>query len=633
LTAGLVRFDRPAEAAPALQVVHQPLLGSARPTLDHGQIGFLDTTFTKLSAQTGGGLGGARQRQHAGHRCVQPMHHAHEHPAGFGVAQFEPLFGQIDQAGLFLLVALHYQTRWFIKHQQVIVFIKDRPTRMKKEHAATPPPKPGQRSGRTLSRAGGQAPDRRTLAAIFQSCDIALDPQQIEQFWLYHGLLRHHNTELNLTRIHSFANMVIKLYVDAALPAHLTDLPAPLMDLGSGPGMPGIPLKIMRPDLEIVLAEGRAKRVVFLNTVIAELGLEGIRVIDRNITAEFEQPFNGVITRAVERIDRTLERVQGCLRQNGRMIFMKGPACEPEIEQALQRFEGRFALVENRAYRIGQTAHQRVLVVFERLDAPHRAMAAQAVRRHRMTSINSEQNNRFKDLKKLLTSRGIKKAGQALLSGARPIKEVLEALPQRCVAWITSGDQHPPPQDAPDAMEWLQLSDPLYQMLDIFGTRGALLLIDVPQIEPWSPEEGFAAGCNLLVPFQDPENIGAVIRSAAAFGVSQVILLAESAHPFHPKALRTSGGTAMRVRLRQGPALADVPRHLPIMALSADGQDISTLRFPPAFGLLAGLEGQGLPTHWRGSAVRIPIDPAVESLNAATAAAVALYAWRRQGRE
>jgi 16S rRNA G527 N7-methylase RsmG len=51
---------------------------------------------------------------------------------------------------------------------------------------------------------------------------VALTERQIEQFWLYHGLLRHHNTELNLTRIHNFAQMVLKLYVDSALPARLT---------------------------------------------------------------------------------------------------------------------------------------------------------------------------------------------------------------------------------------------------------------------------------------------------------------------------------------------------------------------------------------------------------------------------
>jgi len=468
------------------------------------------------------------------------------------------------------------------------------------------------------------------MAALFQECGIVLTPRQTEQFWLYHGLLRHHNTALNLTRIHNFTNMVLKLYVDSVLPATLTDLPSPLMDLGSGPGMPGIPLKILKPELEMVLAEGRAKRTAFLEEVVGQLGLSGVSVVSRNISPSYDQPVAGIITRAVERIDETLERVHGCLSRDGLMIFMKGPGCGPEVEAALERFGGRYQLAADHYYRIGHTDHERRLVIFRRLDAPPRSIASQAAGRHRVVALASEQNSRFKALKKLLTGRGLKKAGQAIVSGARPVEELLDRYPGRCLAWMTSGTNQPPPVGAPAAMEWIQLADPLFQALDIFGTGSPLLLFDTPLIQPWTPEEAFPPGCTLLVPFQDPENIGAVIRTAAAFGVAQVILLAESAHPYHPKALRAAGGTTPHVTLRQGPSIKDLPGDLPIVSLSAQGRELAEVTFPPAFGLLVGMEGEGLPDQWRPSAVRIPIDKAVESLNAATAAAIALYAWRQQ---
>ncbi|MBI5897502.1 MAG: 16S rRNA (guanine(527)-N(7))-methyltransferase RsmG [Desulfobacterales bacterium] len=476
----------------------------------------------------------------------------------------------------------------------------------------------------------GDSPGPKTLATIFAGCGVALSQRQTEQLWLYHGLLRGHNPELNLTHIHNFTNMVLKLYVDSVLPAQLTTLPSPLMDLGSGPGMPGIPLKIVRPELELILAEGRAKRVAFLREAIDKLGLAGISVVDRNISANYAQPVAGVITRAVETMDQTLERIQGCLEQNGRVVFMKGPGCEPEIEAAGRQLERRFALVEDQAYSIGQTANERRLVVFQRLDAPPRAVAAQAARRHRVVEIASETNSRFKSLKKLLTGRGIKKEGQALLSGRRPVAEMLAAFPDRCLAWITPGDRPAPPAEAPAAMQWLQLTDALFQSLNLFGTHGPLLCLAVPTIDPWSPAEGFPEGCSLLAPFQDPENIGAVIRSAAAFGVTQVILLSESAHPYHPKALRAAGGTTAHVRLRQGPALHELPPDLAILSLSADGRPMANVDFPAAFGLLVGMEGEGVPDTWRDKAMRIPMAPTVESLNAAAAAAVALYEWRRR---
>lgn len=427
--------------------------------------------------------------------------------------------------------------------------------------------------------------------------------------------------------------MVLKLYVDSVLPAGMIDLPSPLMDLGSGPGMPGIPLKIIRPDLEILLAEGRAGRAGFLRIVIDRLGLKGIEVVDRNITPGFEHPVRGVITRALEPMDKTLERISGCLQKTGRAVFMKGPACGPELARALTRFEGRFTLVDDISYGIGNTSHKRRLIVFERQDAPRRTLAEKATRRHSVQELAGESNSRFKHLRKLLTGRGIKKAGQALLAGARPIQEALAASPQSCLAWITTGDRHPPPLNAPPAMEWLQLTDPLFQTLDIFGTRSPLLLIEAPEPSPWSPQEGFPPGCSLLIPFQDPENTGAVIRTAAAFGVTQVVLLSESANPFHPKALRASGGAALRIRLRQGPSLSALPPDLSVVSLSADGKDLAEAAFPKAFGLLAGMEGGGLPRMWRDRAVRIPIQQDVESLNAAAATAVALYEWRRRLKE
>lgn len=499
---------------------------------------------------------------------------------------------------------------------------------MKKNHRSSPLPK--QKTAATVKamrRQAAPAPGPRDLAAIFESCKVPLTARQIDQLWTYHGLLRRHNSELNLTRVHNFANMVLKLYVDSVLPAFIAELPSPLMDLGSGPGMPGIPLKIMFPDKEIWLAEGRGKRTAFLEEALKALGLSKVRIIDRNITARFDTPVAGVITRAVETIARTLGRIDGCLVQGGKAIFMKGPGCDDEIEEALDRYGAGYRIIENAPYRIGHTAHERRLVIFQRLGEPPAARVEKAVQRHRVIAVSGPQNQRFKVLKKLLSGRGLKKSDRALIFGARPVSEMMARRPELCLAWITSGEQNPPPEKAPGALEWIQLAPPLFKTLDIFGTQSPLLLIRPAPILPWKPSEGFPTGCTLLVPFQDPENVGAVIRSAAAFGVRQIVLLAESAHPFHPKAVRAAAGTLDLVALRQGPALADLPDTLPIVALSAQGRDIDHATFPPAFGLLVGMEGPGLPAKWRDKAVRIPISPEVESLNAATAAALALYQW------
>jgi 16S rRNA (guanine527-N7)-methyltransferase len=471
-------------------------------------------------------------------------------------------------------------------------------------------------------------PDPEQMDAVLRSCGIHFSPLQLRQLWAYHILLREGNAGLNLTRVRNFANMVLKLYADSMLPADLLELPSPLLDLGTGPGMPGIPLKIYRPRLEVILAESRANRLEFLKNALDRLGLEGIRTVGGRITARFEEPVAGAITRAVETIEQTLERVAGCLARDGLVIFMKGPHCDEEIEAARARFADAYSLVSDRPYVIPGTRHDRRLVVYRRRDEPLYSRRARAMQGRIVRIIASARNPVFKDLKKALTGRGVRKTGQALVSGEKLVGEILEAHPECGRGWVSRHDQ--PPPEAAAQLPWYQLAPELLRELDIFGTRSPLLLIGLPEVTPWTPSEGFPDGVSALVPFQDPENVGAAIRSAAAFGAAQAILLAESATPFHPKALRASGGAVLKLALRQGPALEALPPELPIVALSAEGTDIRRTAFPDAFGLLVGLEGQGLPEAWRRHAVRIPIRPEVESLNAAAAMAVALYEWKRR---
>jgi 16S rRNA (guanine(527)-N(7))-methyltransferase RsmG len=468
------------------------------------------------------------------------------------------------------------------------------------------------------------------MAVILRRSGISLDAAQINRLWVYHQLLREHNTDLNLTRIHNFENMVLKLYVDSLLPGLMVSLPSPIMDLGTGPGMPGIPLKIMFPNLEILLAESRGKRVGFLATVVQRLELDGVEIVGRSITPEFERPVAAVITRAVETMAASLERIQGCLAHGGLAIFMKGPRCQEEVESAQAGFQASYRLREDRAYRIPHTIHERRLVVFERLNEPVSARRIRAMERHIVKSIESEHNDTFKQLKSLLTTRGIRKEGRAIVCGSKLVSEVLRDFPDRCEAWISSGDRPPPPENVPESLAWYQLTPLLFNGLDLFGTRAPLLLVRLESLQPWNPTDPLPAGCTVFLPFQDPENVGAAVRSAVAFGAAQIVLLTESAHPYHPKALRASGGAVFHATLARGPSIADLPGDIPMVPLSSEGTDIRQFQFPDRFGLLPGIEGPGLPSAWRQRAVAIPIHEKVESLNAATALAIALYDWQRQ---
>src|SRR3954451_3958057 len=171
------------------------------------------------------------------------------------------------------------------------------------------------------------APSRSSLRTILERCGLRLPAEAYDRLWAYHGLLRAANAELNLTRIHSFENMVLKHYADSLLVLRFVELPSPLVDMGSGPGLPGIPLKIARPGTAMILAEPRGARAEFLRGVCARLKLPDVEVFAGKVGPRFPRRVRGVITRAVASIPETLDRVARCLEPGGRMIFMKGPDC------------------------------------------------------------------------------------------------------------------------------------------------------------------------------------------------------------------------------------------------------------------------------------------------------------------
>jgi len=476
------------------------------------------------------------------------------------------------------------------------------------------------------------SPNGRALQALMEGCGITLTPAQYDQLWAYHGMLRAANADLNLTRIHNFENMVLKHYVDSLLVLKFEDLPTPLIDMGSGPGLPGIPLKIARPGVTMILAEPRGARADFLSTVCGRLGLTGVEVFAGKVTPNFTRKVAGVITRAVASIPETLDRVANALEPGGRMLFMKGPECDAEVAQARESHAGLFRLVADHAYAIPGTTHDRRLVVYERLEGATvpagSASAAAATHPGPTREVSSETNPTYKLCCDVLTGRGIRKHGQAVVAGPRQVAEVLERFPDRVEAWLTDTNGPPPPSPG---VVWLRLADALFKAVDTSGTRAPVLLVRVPEMPEWSDDDPWPEGCTLFVPFQDPENVGAVLRSAAAFGVSRAVLLREAAHPFHPKSARAAGPALFQVPLYHGPSIRDLrSSRVPMIALATDGDDVGGEPLPARFGLVPGVEGPGLPDHLReGLRRRIPIAPGVESLNAATATAVALYVWRR----
>ena len=190
------------------------------------------------------------------------------------------------------------------------------------------------------------------------------------QLTRFYQLLMENQNEQNFTRLLTLRDVAIKHFIDSVIVAKLTKLQYPLLDMGTGPGFPGIPLKIHEPKEKIILAEGVQKRVEWLKRVREEMKLENLEIIGRNVNIEFFYPVQGVITRAVEDARNTLGNVVNCLQTGGKVYLMKGPNCGPEIQMALDTWGEYFALDSDIEYSLPNTPHERRLLVFKKLK-PH----------------------------------------------------------------------------------------------------------------------------------------------------------------------------------------------------------------------------------------------------------------------
>ena len=197
--------------------------------------------------------------------------------------------------------------------------------------------------------------------------NFQLTPEQLNQVVAFYFLLMQEQEHQNFTRLLKLKDIAIKHFVDCFMVSRLTPLQYPLLDIGTGPGFPGIPLKILAPHDRIILAEGVQKRVAFLKSAREQLKLAQLDIVGRNINRFFFYPVRGVITRAVEDVSNTLGNVTHSLQTGGEVYLMKGPNCDPEIKDAHQRWAEYYRLKSDVAYRLPETPHERRLLIYEKI--------------------------------------------------------------------------------------------------------------------------------------------------------------------------------------------------------------------------------------------------------------------------
>lgn len=206
------------------------------------------------------------------------------------------------------------------------------------------------------------------MADIFRNHGFSdVSHQERRRLAEFYKLLMDNQKNENFTRLLKLRDIAIKHFIDCLIVPRLVDLSFPLLDMGTGPGFPGIPLKIHFPEEKIILGEGVQKRVEFLKKVREDMQLKNLDIIGRNINPFFAYPVQGVITRAVEDVRNTLKNTINCLQTGGRVYLMKGPQVDPEIEIARTEVGEFFELEKDIPYTLPETPFERRLLVYRKI--------------------------------------------------------------------------------------------------------------------------------------------------------------------------------------------------------------------------------------------------------------------------
>lgn len=213
---------------------------------------------------------------------------------------------------------------------------------------------------------------KEAFAALMQQIGLPEAALQYDRFARYCTLLQQWNEKMNLTAITEDHEVAVKHFADSLLPLTMAELPqdARLVDVGSGAGFPGLPMALVRPDLRVTFLDSLQKRLAFLESVTAELGIAAVRLHARAEEAgrdpAHRERYDVATARAVANLNTLAEYCLPLVKPGGVFLALKGSGGGEEAEaaaSAITKLGGRVEALREYALPGGDA---RVLVVIRK---------------------------------------------------------------------------------------------------------------------------------------------------------------------------------------------------------------------------------------------------------------------------
>lgn len=180
---------------------------------------------------------------------------------------------------------------------------------------------------------------KKEMNINLKEIDLELTEKQLQNFYNFMNLLIEKNKVMNLTGITEPKEVILKHFIDSLTILKYIDKNSTVIDVGTGAGFPGLPIKIAEDTIEMTLLDSLNKRINFLNEVIESNELNKIHTIhgraeDFGKDVKYREKFDIVTSRAVASLNVLLEYMLPFVKIGGKCICMKGSNCDDEIENA-----------------------------------------------------------------------------------------------------------------------------------------------------------------------------------------------------------------------------------------------------------------------------------------------------------
>lgn len=193
------------------------------------------------------------------------------------------------------------------------------------------------------------------MISYAKEMSLMFTEEQLNQFYKYMNLLIEWNNKINLTAIVKPEEIILKHFIDSLTINSYIDKNQVLVDVGTGAGFPGVPIKIYRPDLKVVLVDSLNKRINFLEEVITQLRLEKIETVHSRIEDfgkdnKYRESFDIVTARAVANLSVLSEYLLPLTKVGGKCICMKGSEISEECDngkRAIDILGGKILKIDN----------------------------------------------------------------------------------------------------------------------------------------------------------------------------------------------------------------------------------------------------------------------------------------------